>query len=241
MWALTLLAVLQAARANSCIRITIGKDESGAKTVSKSFAITARSPEACKKNQFSGLGPTKAYALEVSILEVLKEKRNASSYVTRKCRDRYFPKLLARRDPQRAFVQSYDGEPLTDGQHHNQKLCQLPLDAVRRFAHCASAVMAEARVEHLDSRVMLSAAKNTLIDEKNRLTLIDFDIASLYGFPRTDQLLNRQYRPQSYVVGARLRASQNARHRSCARRASSTWTRSTSRRPRRTRFSATAN
>ncbi len=50
MWALTLLAVLQAARANSCIRITYGTDESGAKTVSKSFAITARSPEACKKN-----------------------------------------------------------------------------------------------------------------------------------------------------------------------------------------------
>jgi hypothetical protein len=50
MWALTLLAVLQAARANPCIRITYGTDESGAKTVSKSFAITARAPEACKKN-----------------------------------------------------------------------------------------------------------------------------------------------------------------------------------------------
>ena len=200
MWALTLLAVLQAARANSCIRITIGKDESGAKTVSKSFAITARSPEACKKNQFSGLGPTKAYALEVSILEVLNEKkRNASSYTTRKCRDRYFPKLLARRDPQRAFVQSYDGEPLTDGQNHNRQLCEIPLDAVRRYAHCASAVMAEARVDHLDSRVMLSAAKNTLLDAENkRLTLIDFDVAQLYGFPRTDQLVNRQYRPQNY-------------------------------------------
>ena len=55
MRAAVVLAVLQAARANPCIRITIGKDESGAKTVSKSFAITARSPEACKKNQFSGL------------------------------------------------------------------------------------------------------------------------------------------------------------------------------------------
>ena len=199
MWALTLLAVLQAARANQCVRISYGTDESGAKTVSKSFAITARSPEACKKNQFSGLSPTKAYALEVSILTVLNEKRNASSYVTRKCRDRYFPKLLARRDPQRAFVQSYDGEPLTDGQNHNRQLCEIPLDAVRRYAHCASAVMAEARVDHLDSRVMLSAAKNTLLDAENkRLTLIDFDVAQLYGFPRTDQLVNRQYRPQNY-------------------------------------------
>ena len=199
MWALTLLAVLHAARANSCIRISYATDETGAKTVSKSFAITARSPEACKKNQFSGLGPTKAYALEVSILKVLNEKRNASSYTTRKCRDRYFPKLLARRDPQRAFVQSYDGEPLTDGQNHNRQLCEIPLDAVRRFAHCASAVMAEARVDHLDSRVMLSAAKNTLLDaETKRLTLIDFDVAQLYGFPRTEQLVNRQYRPQSY-------------------------------------------
>ena len=79
MRAAVVLAVLQAARANPCIRITIGKDERGAKTVSKSFAITAWSPEACKKNQFSGLGPTKAYALEVSILKVLNEKRNASS------------------------------------------------------------------------------------------------------------------------------------------------------------------
>ena len=107
MWALTLLAVLQAARANPCIRISYGTDENGAKTVSKSFAITARSPEACKKNQFSGLGPTKGYALEVSILKVLNEKRNASSYTTRKCRDRYFPKLLARRDPQRALSRDY--------------------------------------------------------------------------------------------------------------------------------------
>ena len=194
-----ILAVARLCGANPCIRITIGKDESGAKTVSKSFAITARSPEACQKNQFSGLHPTKAYALEVSILKVLNEKRNASSYTTRKCRDRYFPKLLARRDPQRAFVQSYDGEPLTDGQNHNRQLCEIPLDAFRRFAHCASAVMAEARVDHLDSRVMLSAAKNTLLDAENkRLTLIDFDVAQLYGFPRTDQLVNRQYRPQNY-------------------------------------------
>ena len=137
--------------------------------------------------------------MEVSILKVLNEKRNASSYTTRKCRDRYFPRLLERNDPKRAFVQSYDGEPLTDGQNHNRQLCEIPLDAVRRFAHCASAVMAEARVDHLDSRVMLSAAKNTLLDaETKRLTLIDFDVAQLYGFPRTDQLVNRQYRPQNY-------------------------------------------
>ena len=46
---------------------------------------------------------------------------------------------------------------------------------------------------------MLSAAKNTLLDaETKRLTLIDFDVAQLYGFPRTDQLVNRQYRPQNY-------------------------------------------
>ena len=81
----------------------------------------------------------------------------------------------------------------------HRQLCEIPLDAVRRFAHCASAVMAEARVDHLDSRVMLSAAKNTLLDaETKRLTLIDFDVAQLYGFPRTDQLVNRQYRPQNY-------------------------------------------
>ena len=48
MWALTLLTVLHAARANTCIRISYATDESGAKTVSKSFAITARSPEACR-------------------------------------------------------------------------------------------------------------------------------------------------------------------------------------------------
>ena len=26
----------------------------------------------------------------------------------------------------------------------------------------------------------------------------DFDVAQLYGFPRTDQLVNRKYRPQNY-------------------------------------------
>ena len=126
------LAVARLCGANPCIRITIGKDESGAKTVSKSFAITARSPDACKKNQFSGLGPTKAYALEVSILKVLNEKRNASSYTTRKCRDRYFPKLL-----------------------------------------------------------MATAAKNTVLHD-GKLTLIDFDIATLFGFPRTRELVDRR-------------------------------------------------
>ena len=51
MWALTLLTVLQAARANSCIRISYGTDENGAKTVSKSsFAITAGVPKRAKES-----------------------------------------------------------------------------------------------------------------------------------------------------------------------------------------------
>ena len=105
MWALTLLAVLQAARANPCVRITIGKDENGAKTVSKSFAITARSPEACKKNQFSGLGPTKAYV----------------------------PRLLARYDQNLTFVQTWDGVPLSQKypiSEFNKKFCDLSRDYV---------------------------------------------------------------------------------------------------------------
>ena len=173
------------------------EDESGAKTVSKSFAITARSPEACKKNQFSGLGPTKAYALEVSILKVLEEKRNASSYVTRKCRDRYFPKLLARRDPQDqnlTFVQTWDGVPLSQKypiSEFNKKFCDLSRDYVARFAKCATSVMRKARVEHLDSFDVATAAKNTVLHD-GKLTLIDFDIATLFGFPRTRELVDRR-------------------------------------------------
>ena len=36
------------------------------------------------------------------------------------------------------------------------------------------------------------------VDELPRAYVIDFDVAQLYGFPRTDQLVNRQYRPQNY-------------------------------------------
>ena len=56
-----------------------------------------------------------------------------------------------------------------------------------RLAHHAGRAFCEARdvVQRLDA-------------ETKRLTLIDFDVAQLYGFPRTDQLVNRQYRSQSY-------------------------------------------
>ena len=46
------------------------------------------------------------------------------------------------------------------------------------------------RIQVLDAGLSHHATK--------RLTLIDFDVAQLYGFPRTDQLVNRQYRPQNY-------------------------------------------
>ena len=48
-------------------------------------------------------------------------------------------------------------------------------------------------------RILRGNQTFTLLDaETKRLTLIDFDVAQLYGFPRTDQLVNRQYRPQNY-------------------------------------------
>ena len=62
-----------------------GTDENGTKTVHKSFAITAKALK--QKESVLGLGPTKARA-GGAILKVLNEKRNASSYTTRKCRDR---------------------------------------------------------------------------------------------------------------------------------------------------------
>ena len=51
MWALTLLTVLQAARANSCIRISYATDESGAMD-SKSYAdlLTELHGEVCTAN-----------------------------------------------------------------------------------------------------------------------------------------------------------------------------------------------
>ena len=62
---------------------------------------------------------------------------------------------------------------------------------VARFAKCATAVMRKARVEHLDSFDVATAAKNTVLHD-GKLTLIDFDIATLFGFPRTRELVDRR-------------------------------------------------
>ena len=48
--------------------------------------------------------------------------------------------------------------------------------------------MRKARVEHLDSFDVATAAKNTVLRD-GKLTLIDFDIATLFGFPRTRELV----------------------------------------------------
>ena len=42
-------------------------------------------------------------------------------------------------------------------------LCELSRDYVARFAKCATAVMRKARVEHLDSFDVATAAKNTVL------------------------------------------------------------------------------
>ena len=62
---------------------------------------------------------------------------------------------------------------------------------VARFAKCATSVMRKARVEHLDSFDVATAAKNTVLHD-GKLTLIDFDIATLFGFPRTRELVDRR-------------------------------------------------
>ena len=55
-------------------------------------------------------------------------------------------------------------------------------------------LMRKARVEHLDSFDVATAAKNTVLYD-GKLTLIDFDIATLFGFPRTRELVDRREDP----------------------------------------------
>ena len=110
------------------------------------------------------------------------------------CPGRYVPKLLARYDQNLTFVQTWDGVPLSQKypiSEFNKKFCDLSLDYVARFAKCATSVMRKARVEHLDSFDVATAAKNTVLHD-GKLTLIDFDIATLFGFPRTRELVDRR-------------------------------------------------
>ena len=63
----------------------------------------------------------------------------------------------------------------------------MPRGEIACFATCATAALKAARVAHLDSFDVPTAAKNTVLRD-GKLTLIDFDLSQLYGFPRTKEL-----------------------------------------------------
>ena len=128
----------------------------------------------------------------MSVLTRLNERpRNASGA----CRGRYFPRLLRRDDAGLSFLQSHEGERIVTAWWHgrnprprvNRGFCALPRGEVACFAACATAALQAARVAHLDSFDVPTAAKNTVLRD-GKLTLIDFDLAQLYGFPRTKEL-----------------------------------------------------
>ena len=112
----------------------------------------------------------------------------------RRLRPTYVPQLLARYDQNLTFVQTWDGVPLSQKYpiaEFNKKFCELSLDyvssgvdtnywylaspqrrdvtpmsaQVARFAKCATSVLRKARVEHLDSFDVATAAKNTVLHD----------------------------------------------------------------------------
>ena len=183
---------------NHCNHHEVVADVDGTRAVRKTFKVLhgrgpvmASKSGACRRNKYSGLAPAQAYALEVSVLTRLNEPRNASGA----CRGRYFPRLLRRDDAGLSFLQSHEGERIVTAWWHgrnprprvNRRFCALPRGEIACFATCATAALKAARVAHLDSFDVPTAAKNTVLRD-GKLTLIDFDLSQLYGFPRTKEL-----------------------------------------------------
>ena len=185
---------------NHCNHHEVVADVDGTRAVRKTFKVLhgrgpvmASKSGACRRNKYSGLAPAQAYALEVSVLTRLNERpRNATGGA---CRGRYFPRLLRRDDAGLSFLQSHEGERIVTAWWHgrnprprvNRGFCALPRGEVACFATCATAALEAARVAHLDSFDVPTAAKNTVLRD-GKLTLIDFDLSQLYGFPRTKEL-----------------------------------------------------
>ena len=186
------------AEANGCYWTKVVV-ENNVKTVHKGFRDPLRR-RGCRWNHDSGLRPPEAYALEVAILERLNEPRN----VSRECAGRFFPRLLRRHDVNLTFVQSYDGTNLLESPSTAQ--CALTNQDLTRFAHCAEAILAASNVVHYDLK-----AKNTVI-AGNKLTAIDFDLATLDGYPSTNDLSDRRYRTRKRTdYGRALREARAAR------------------------------
>ena len=184
---------------NHCNHHEVVADVDGTRAVRKTFKVLhgrgpvmASKSGACRRNKYSGLAPAQAYALEVSVLTRLNERPGNASAA---CRGRYFPRLLRRDDAGLSFLQSHEGERIVTAWWHgrnprprvNRGFCAVPRGEVACFATCATAALRAARVAHLDSFDVPTAAKNTVLRD-GKLTLIDFDLSQLYGFPRTKEL-----------------------------------------------------
>ena len=203
------------ALANGCYWTKI-VEEDGTRTVHKGFRDPLRR-RGCRWNHDSGLRPPEAYALEVAILERLNEPRNVSH-----CPGRYFPRLLRRYDANLSFVQSWDGTNLLESPSTAQ--CALSNQDLTRFAQCAEALLEASNVVHYDLK-----AKNTVISG-DKLTVIDFDLATLDGYPSTNDLADRRYRTRTRTAyGPALR---EARAERCAleRKSAVLWNRDNRRR-----------
>ena len=191
--------------------------ENNVKTVHKGFRDPLRR-RGCRWNHDSGLRPPEAYALEVAILERLNEPRN----VSRECAGRFFPRLLRRHDVNLTFVQSHDGTNLLESPSTAQ--CALSNQDLSRFATCAEALLEASNVVHYDLK-----AKNTVI-QGDKLTVIDFDLATLDGYPSKSDLADRRYRTRTRTAyGPALR---EARAERCAleRKSAVLWNRDNRRR-----------
>ena len=168
---------------NHCNHHEVVADVDGTRAVHKTFKVLhgrgpvmASKSGACRRNKYSGLLPAQAYAIEVSVLTRLNERpRNASGA----CRGRYFPRLLRRDDAGLSFLQSHEGERIVTAWWHgrnprprvNRRFCALPRGEIACFATCATAALKAARVAHLDSFDVPTAAKNTVLRD-GKLTLI---------------------------------------------------------------------
>jgi len=129
---------------------------------------------------------------------------------------------LRRYDANLSFAQSFDGTNLLESPSTAQ--CALTNQDLTRFATCAEALLEASNVVHYDLK-----AKNTVISG-DKLTVIDFDLATLDGYPSKSDLADRRYRTRTRTAyGPALR---EARAERCAieRKSAVLWNRDNRRR-----------
>jgi hypothetical protein len=159
---------------------------------SKYVKKTFTPPYSWSVNKSNKLTYTQTYRLELSILKRLTE--SYASYASKPASERdgtcydgpHTPTLIEYDDKLKSFSTSYGGES-ADTRSGVLQFCELSREDVTRQSHCIQKELDGAMVTHNDIY-----PKNIVIDSAGKITLIDYDIATIDG-KGSNQFLHDYY------------------------------------------------